>query len=163
MARLTLSLLGPPEIRLDGRPVHFAYRNVQALLVYLAVEADRAHPRAALAGLLWSERPGSVALSHLRRALSTLRSALDDHGSADGGNRGVPFILTTRQTIEFNDASDYWLDMKTFQKQTEAVYLVLLPYFLRWLGFWARDKQPSYGLTTVMATPGLKSLGASPT
>jgi hypothetical protein len=41
-------------------------------------------------------------------------------------------------------------------------FLVLLPYFLRWLGFWTYGQKPRHGLMPVMAMPGLKSLGASP-
>ena len=40
--RLTLRLLGPPEVRLGGEPaVGFASDKVRALLFYLAVGADR--------------------------------------------------------------------------------------------------------------------------
>ena len=45
MARLMLSLLGPLKIELDGEPVSgLATAKVRALLVYLAVEADRPQP-----------------------------------------------------------------------------------------------------------------------
>ncbi len=53
MAYLSLSLLGPLQIMRDGQPIAgLTYDKVRALLAYLAVEADRPHPREALAGLL---------------------------------------------------------------------------------------------------------------
>jgi DNA-binding SARP family transcriptional activator len=56
--RLTLRLLGPPEVRLGGEPaVGSASDKVRALLYYLAVEAGRPHRRESLAGLLWSDDP----------------------------------------------------------------------------------------------------------
>ena len=51
MPRLALFLFGPFHVALDGTPVtEFKTNKVQALLVYLAVEADRAHDREKLAG-----------------------------------------------------------------------------------------------------------------
>ena len=58
MARLSLALLGPLQITLDGQPVSgFEYNKARALLAYLAVEADRPHHRDALVGLLWPDCP----------------------------------------------------------------------------------------------------------
>ena len=58
MTRLPIFLLGPPEFELDELPVKgFASDKVRALLVYLAVEADRPHQRESLAGLFWSDWP----------------------------------------------------------------------------------------------------------
>ena len=60
MAHLALTLFGPLEVTLDGDPVtSFASNKVRALLVYLAVEADRPHRRDALAPLLWPNWPAS--------------------------------------------------------------------------------------------------------
>ena len=56
MAELSLALLGPLQVTLDGAPITaFESDKVRALLTYLAVEADRPHRRDALAGLLWPE------------------------------------------------------------------------------------------------------------
>ena len=65
MSRLTLHLLGPPEVRLAGQPITGLNSDkVRALLFYLAVETDcpeghlrRAHRRESLAGLLWPDYP----------------------------------------------------------------------------------------------------------
>ena len=55
---LTLRLLGPPEVALDGQPAAgFVSDKARALLFYLAVEANRAFRRETLAGLLWPGYP----------------------------------------------------------------------------------------------------------
>ena len=62
MARLSLALLGSLRITLGGQPVSgFVYNKARALLVYLAIEADRPHQRDALVGLLWPELPDDAA------------------------------------------------------------------------------------------------------
>src|SRR6266508_2474740 len=116
MARLTLALLGALEVTLDGQHVGgFAYDKVRALLAYLAVEADRPQRREALAALLWPEQPDPTARNNLRRALLTLRAAIDDqHASPQ-------FLLITRDTLQFNRASDNALDVASFQALIAAV------------------------------------------
>jgi DNA-binding SARP family transcriptional activator/predicted ATPase len=114
MARLSLFLLGAFQATLDGKPVTaFGSIKARALLAYLAVESDRPHRREKLAALLWPERPDQVARANLRRTLSSLRRVIGDRGAA------VPFLLVTRETVQFNHASDYWLDMREFQAQLD--------------------------------------------
>jgi predicted ATPase len=106
MPRLELSLLGPFQALLDGKPVTgFESNKVRALLAYLLVEAGRPHPRPTLAGLLWPARPDSNALANLRYALSNLRDAIDDRNAAP------PFLLITPETLQFNGRSEHWLDV----------------------------------------------------
>lgn len=110
MVRLSLSLLGPFQAILDGEPATgFESNKVRALLAYLAVEADRPHPRETLAGLLWSDYPDRSALNNLRSALANLRRAIGDRQAEP------PFLLITRDTIQFNTASDYELDVSILQ------------------------------------------------
>jgi predicted ATPase/DNA-binding SARP family transcriptional activator len=109
MAHLALALLGPLQITLDARPVSgFDYDKVRALLAYLAVEADRAHRRDALAGLLWPDQPDQAAHNSLRQALATLRRAIGEQAAA------VPVLQITREAVQFNQASDHDLDMAAF-------------------------------------------------
>jgi len=111
MAHLSLSLLGPFRVTLDGKPVtDFESMKVRALLAYLAVEADRTHRREALAGLLWSEWPDRDALSNLRYALYNLRQVIGDRTAEP------PFLLITRNTLQLNTASDHWLDVAAFEQ-----------------------------------------------
>jgi DNA-binding SARP family transcriptional activator/predicted ATPase len=115
MAHLSLSLLGPFQVTLDGQPVTgFKSSKVQALLAYLAVEADRPRRREVLAGLLWPDWPDRDALSNLRYALSNLRRVIGDRARAAGRDAEPLFLLITRNTLQFNTASDYWLDVALF-------------------------------------------------
>jgi len=109
MPRLSISLLGPLQVTLDDEPVaDFATDKARALLAYLAVEADRPHRRDALAGLLWPDQPQRKARQNLRQALSHLRHALGMQDDA------APFLLASRETIQFNPTSDHWLDVAAF-------------------------------------------------
>jgi predicted ATPase/DNA-binding SARP family transcriptional activator len=142
MARLSIHLLGQLQISMDGEVVTgFESDKVRALLVYLAVEAGRLHRREALAELLWPERPEGSALNNLRGALSNLRKAIQDRDASP------PFILATRQTIQFNPESDHWLDVSglavlgegaplSAQALEEAVSLYRGPFLE---GFTVRD------------------------
>src|SRR5512143_1258942 len=97
MPHLSLSLLGTFQAALDGQPlIGFATNKVRALLAYLVVECERPHSRETLAGLLWSDLPNRAALGNLRYALSNLRETIHDRQVT------LPFLLITRDTIQFN-------------------------------------------------------------
>ena len=83
----------------------------------LAVEADRPHWREALAGLLWPDRPDRDALSNLRYSLASLRRTIGDRTAAP------PFLLVTPNTIQFNRASDYWLDVAEIDDRSSTYAL----------------------------------------
>ena len=74
---MSVRLLGPVEVAVDGRPVAFDTRKAVALLAYLAV-VRRPTSREGLAALLWPESDGTDARNALRRTLSVLRSGLAD-------------------------------------------------------------------------------------
>ena len=105
-AALSLSLLGSFAAILDGQPVTaFGTDKARALLAYLAVEADRAHRRDALAGLFWPESPQDRARHSLRQALSSLRRSLGD------ADRAEPFLLVERESVQFNRGAGARLDV----------------------------------------------------
>jgi DNA-binding SARP family transcriptional activator/predicted ATPase len=115
MAHLSLCLLGSFRVMLDGEPVTgFKSNKERALLAYLAVETDRPHRREVLAGLLWPDWPDRDALSNLRYALSNLRRVIGDAKAEH------PFLLVTRDTLQFNRAGDYTLDVKMLAEAVEA-------------------------------------------
>ncbi len=125
MGQLRLSLLGSFRVTLGGKPVtDFATDNARALLAYLSVEANHAHPRSALAGLFWPDRPSQNARRSLRQELYHLRQAIGDSDAAQAcgadGERDAPFLLVSRHAIQFNVHSDHWLDHRRFTSLAEA-------------------------------------------
>jgi DNA-binding SARP family transcriptional activator/predicted ATPase len=109
MPHLSVRLFGPLEVTLDGEVVTgFKSDKARALLAYLVVEAQRPHRREKLAGLLWPEWPEQAARGNLRRVLSNLRLAIGNHKAT------LPFLHISRQTIQFNSASDAWVDVTAF-------------------------------------------------
>jgi predicted ATPase/DNA-binding SARP family transcriptional activator len=93
-------------MRRDSEYVVGLTAKTQALLAYLAIEADHPHRRDALAGLLWGEVSDAAARNNLRQSLHQVQNAL--------GETSPPFLLVTPQTIQFNPSSDYWLDVNEF-------------------------------------------------
>jgi predicted ATPase/DNA-binding SARP family transcriptional activator len=76
---LRVRVLGAPGLEVPGSPpVELASAKAAALIYYLAV-TGAAHPRSALAGLLWSDLPEATARANLRLVLTKLRRALPDH------------------------------------------------------------------------------------
>ena len=115
MPHLSVRLFGPVEVTLDGEVVAaFESDKARALLAYLVVEAERPHRREKLAGLLWPEWPERAARGNLRRVLANLRLAIGDHQAIP------PFLHISRQTIQFNSASDAWVDVTAFTDLLEA-------------------------------------------
>lgn len=103
-AKLTLRLLGAPQIDLNDRPLtNLPSRAAEALLFYLAVTA-RPQARDVLAELLWSERDPQQALANLRSILSGMRRTLK------------PFLDITRQTIALRPDANIWLDVAAFER-----------------------------------------------
>ncbi|MFN8492568.1 MAG: BTAD domain-containing putative transcriptional regulator [Caldilineaceae bacterium] len=117
MSHLSLGLLGAFQAHLNDQPLTgFQSDKARALLVYLAVEADHPHSRAQLAGLFWPEWPDSTARTYLRHALANLRQVLNDGATAQ------PFLLVTRDTLQFNLHSNHTVDV-TRLNATFAQYL----------------------------------------
>lgn len=105
MTTLVLHLFGGFEARLADRPLQ-GFRSVknEALLAYLALTANRAHLRPALAGLLWPEEPEAAARRNLRQALFQLRRVLGEAGAA---------LIADQSTVRFADTG-VWTDAAMF-------------------------------------------------
>ena len=73
--RLDIRILGPVDIRVDGRPLQVDTRKAVALLAYLSV-VGRPTSRTTLAALLWPDADDEGARGALRRTLSVLNTAL---------------------------------------------------------------------------------------
>jgi DNA-binding SARP family transcriptional activator len=114
MAQLSINLFGNLRVTLDGQPLTgFKSNKDRALLAYLAVEAERPHRREVLAGFLWPDWPDRDALSNLRFTLSSLRKLICDQQT------DPPYLLITRDALQFNPASDCWLDVAEFSRLLE--------------------------------------------
>lgn len=103
MARLTVSLLGPPRIEIDGEPLRVDTRKAIALLAYLAVTGER-QGRDTLAALLWPDHDAEHARAALRRTLSALAKGL-----------GGEFLAVERTAITLAPAG-VWLDVAEFRR-----------------------------------------------
>ena len=105
MPLLKISTLGRYSVASEERLITgFESAKVRALLVFLVVESDRPHSRDSLAGLLWPDYPQNSAANSLRNALANLRKVIGDRSVTP------PYLHITRETIQFNTASDHWLD-----------------------------------------------------
>ena len=102
---MKISLLGQFQVSKNGKVIKgFASDKVRALLAYLVTEAHCPHRREILANLLWPDKPEHNARANLRRALSNLRTVLDDR------NSDPPFLLISRQDIQINTGDHFWSD-----------------------------------------------------
>src|SRR3712207_3268228 len=100
---LRLLVLGGLRVMRGGEPVTgFVSTKPQALLCYLAVTA-RPHFRDALAGLLWGEMRDADARMNLRHVLANLNKLV------------APHLAITRETIAFNRAVPYFLDVERLE------------------------------------------------
>ncbi|MCB8928747.1 MAG: protein kinase [Ardenticatenaceae bacterium] len=110
MPRLEVSFFGPFQAELDGVPLtNFRSVNTQGLFAYLILQAERPFSRDLLATLFWPDVPDSTAKKNLRQTLYQLRQLLNDSDEVD-----EPFLLVSRQNIQWNPESDYTLDVQAF-------------------------------------------------
>lgn len=115
LAGLSLSLLGTFYVAMGERPLSgFESNKVRALLAYLAVESERPHTRDELAGLLWPDSPDETARRNLRQALNNLRQTLRDAAASP------PYLHISRDAIQWNGESDFWLDVAAFERLMRA-------------------------------------------
>lgn len=111
MTHLSVNVLGSLQVLIADKPITaWESDKVRALLAYLVVESDRPHRREMLIGLLWPECPELVARHNLRQALFNLRLAIGDHTASP------PYLLISRDAIQFNCAGDYSLDLTQFNQ-----------------------------------------------
>jgi DNA-binding SARP family transcriptional activator len=115
VAELALAFLGQFQVMQQGQPVtRFESDKVRALLAYLAVEAG-VHSRNTLAELLWPGFTAESARTNLRHSLHELRQTLGDAEAVP------PFLIVTRQSIQFNPTAHYTLDVETFTANLKRV------------------------------------------
>jgi DNA-binding SARP family transcriptional activator/tetratricopeptide (TPR) repeat protein len=123
-SRLEISLLGPPEVLIDGRPLHTDTRKAVALLAYLS-QRETAPTRDHLVTLLWPDSSPERGRGALRRTVSTLRSAL-----------GGRWVVADRERVRL-DLDGVTLDTDRLSEDAEAAVAAVRGRFLD--GFWLRD------------------------
>jgi DNA-binding SARP family transcriptional activator len=112
MSRLAITLFGGFHVELDGYPlIVFGTDKIRLLLAYLALESGLPHRREALAALFWPDRPETTARNSLRQALHQLHYLLDQ------GAETEPHLLITTDQVQFNPASDHWVDALEFRSR----------------------------------------------
>ena len=106
-----LRCLGEAALRNPkGELVHFRSRKHLALLVYLALNSDRAHRRERLAGLLWTDSNDSKARHSLSQALYAIRRLLDGAIRIEGEDlelRAHSLLVDTLQLERLFDVGKY--------------------------------------------------------
>ena len=116
MKELVISLFGNLQVLLEGQPItSFQYDKVRALLALLVAEAERPYRRDELAGLLWPDSPEESARASLRQALARLRDCLQAAEDPD-----QPYLLVTRESIQWNASAGAKVDVITFNRLLQA-------------------------------------------
>ncbi len=106
---LTITTLGGFDVRLANNPItERLSRKAQALLAYLAY-TQQAHPRDALAELLWNDRTQEQSASNLRVLLVELRAELAAH------------LNITRQTVGLDVRMVHSLDVVQLETALNAI------------------------------------------
>lgn len=111
MSRLTLRLLGAPEVLWAGRSLRFRSRKELALLVYLVGEGGR-HHREKLIALFWPESDRARGGAALRNTLARLRRSLEVAGE---------FVVGDGALVSF--AFDRPVDLDLHTVETAATHL----------------------------------------
>ena len=108
--QLTLNFFGGFQAAIDGEPVaESRAKRIEALLIYLVLEANHPHRRELLIGLLFPDMPDDTARANLRQTLSRLRKAIHD------AQAEPPFLLSNRESTQFNLQSQHQLDVVQFR------------------------------------------------
>ena len=102
MSLLSIFLLGPPRIELDGEPIRLKNRKATALLAYLATTRG-SHSRDSLINLLWPDYDQSRGRTLLRTALYALNKAFNSD-----------LLDADRENIALNPDADLRIDVERF-------------------------------------------------
>jgi DNA-binding SARP family transcriptional activator len=105
MRHLKLTLLGAPQVWVDGRPAKFVTRKSLALLCYLVTEAVPVS-RASLIALLWPDSDNKRGRTALRTALTHLRDAVGDSDT----DSAQPLVLADGDALRLNPHTVLSLD-----------------------------------------------------
>jgi DNA-binding SARP family transcriptional activator len=110
MGRLTIRLLGAPQVRHADADVSFPTRKTLALLTYLAVESGP-HAREKLTALFWPDSDPGRGRAALRYTLAALRRALGE--AAESAH-----LRIARDSVSFASESELELDVLDLDEVT---------------------------------------------
>lgn len=119
---IRVSLLGRPSIRCgDATVASLDTRKVQELFWYLLLYRTLAHPRDALADLLWEEsltarRYLRKALWHLQSTLNTLAPSVEPNDDSRATSQHDSILLVEQDWIQINPHASLWLDIAVFEE-----------------------------------------------
>jgi predicted ATPase len=114
---LQIRFLGHIEVVCAGQRIdRFRSNKGRALLAYLVQERRRLH-REQLGALLWPNLPTSRGRANLSRVLSNLRKLVPD------------YLLTDRDTIQFDVDRPHQIDVYVFRRRTQALLSTARPAF----------------------------------
>ena len=103
MSLLEITLLGRPQVKLNGNEIEIPSNKAKALLYYLAA-TNRRHSRQHLGGLLWSESDDDDARAKLRTELSRWLNKWFGE-----------FIDSPRETVALKTEANYISDLARFE------------------------------------------------
>ncbi|GIH20662.1 AfsR/SARP family transcriptional regulator [Rugosimonospora africana] len=103
-------LLGPVEIRVDGRPVELRRPQLRAVLAALAVEAGRPVPQETLLDRVWGGALPEGARGALYSHITRLRRVLESAGLESAGLKSAGQQVAGRQVAVLRHAAGYVLD-----------------------------------------------------
>ena len=107
---LQIRLLGGLLIESDGRNLpRSPSRPGRSLFAFLVLNRDRQLSRDLLAGMFWPDMADNQARRRLSQALWQIQTLLTEAGV------GGSYIVATPNTVRFNPAADYWLDVEVFE------------------------------------------------
>lgn len=113
---LQIRLLGGLLLESGGRTLpRIPSRPGRTLFAYLVLNRDREVARDQLTGLFWPDMPDSQARRRLSQALWQVQTLLNEAGLSG------TYIQAGANTVRFNPAADYWLDVEEFERTTAAV------------------------------------------
>lgn len=117
MSLLRVSVLGSPEIILDGIRLTFPLRKAQALLLYLVVEGGM-HSRRKLAAFLWPDSTAEIGRIALRNVLVSLRRLLVDTETSASQQS---YLLSEQGLLGLNPQAPLELDLREVQRVYQQV------------------------------------------
>jgi DNA-binding SARP family transcriptional activator len=113
MERLEITLFGTLGVQSAGdAQMQFPSGKVKHLFAYLLLNRHTIHPRERLAGLFWGDEDDHRARHCLNTALWRLNRILSQPGL-----KTAMYLRIDAQSIGFNTASDFWLDVDEFESR----------------------------------------------